>query len=148
MTDRRVHIVAYETSGQATEMVVGATDYTDHLDQRPVLRAKNHRAGTIFVMEDAHDDGAYYFRHEASGLYLAHWAFRQLALTRKSSKAADNYALQQKMDGLDPAPWVAINNNEKKQVIDIDHGVMTDGRALCSFPWNGGKNQCWRLQDA
>ncbi|MES2341023.1 MAG: hypothetical protein V4597_05050 [Pseudomonadota bacterium] len=114
MTDRCVHIVAYETSGQPTEMVVGATDYTIHLDQRPVLRAKNHRAGTVFVMEDARD------------LLL----------------------FQCKMDGLDPAPWVAINNYAKKQVIDIDHGVMEDGRPILSFPWNGGKNQWWRLEDA
>ncbi|MDO8801077.1 hypothetical protein [Phenylobacterium sp.] len=148
MTDRRVHIVAYETSGHATEMVVGATDLNRDNAQQPVLRPKNHRAGAIFVMEDVHDDGAFYFRHEASGLYLAHWGFRQLALTNKSTKAADNYALQCKMDGLDPSPWVAINNHKKDRVIDIDHGVMTDGRSLCSFPWNDGKNQWWRLQDA
>ncbi|WP_421934886.1 hypothetical protein [Phenylobacterium sp.] len=147
MTDRRVHIVAYETSGQPTEMVVGATDYTIHLDQRPVLRPKNHRAGTVFVMEDAHDDGAYYFRHEASGLYLAHWHL-QLALTQKSGGPRELLLFQCKMDGLDPAPWVAINNNDKKQVIDIDHGVMEDGRTILSFPWNGGKNQWWRLEDA
>ena len=50
--------------------------------------------------------------------------------------------------GLEPAPWVAINNYNKKQVIDIDHGVMEDGRRLLSFPWNGGTNQWWRLEDA
>ena len=148
MTDRRVHIVAYETSGAPTEMVVGATDYTRDNGQMPVLRPKNHRAGTIFVMEDAHDDGAYYLRHEASGKYLAHWASRQLALTQKGSNARDNILLQHKMDGLDPSPWVAINNNNHDRVIDIDHGVMEDGRPLLSFPWNDGKNQWWRLQDA
>ena len=147
MTDRRVYIVAYETSGAPIEMVVGATDYTVRLDQRPVLRAKNHQAGTVFVMEDAHDDGAYYFRHEASGLYLAHWPL-QLALIGKRPTAGENLALQCKMDGLDPAPWVAINNYAKKQVIDIDHGVMEDGRPILSFPWNNGKNQWWHLQDA
>lgn len=148
MTDRRVHIIAYETSGAPTEMVVGATDPNRDNAQQPVLRLKNHRAGTIFVMEDVHDDGAYYFRHEASGLYLAHWGFRQLALAHKGTNAKDNLLLQCKMDGLNPSPWVAINNYDKKQVIDIDHGVMTDGRALCSFPWNDGKNQWWRLEDA
>nr|QQZ49696.1 hypothetical protein JKL49_23005 [Phenylobacterium glaciei] len=104
MTDRRVHIVAYETSGQATEMVVGATDYTRDDGQMPVLRPKNHRAGTIFVMEDAHDDGAFYFRHEASGKYLAHWGSMQLALTRRGPDARENIVLQHKMDGLDPSP--------------------------------------------
>lgn len=147
MTDRRVHIVAYEISGEPTEMVVGATDYTVANGQMPVLRPKNHRAGTVFVMEDAHDDGAYYFRHEASGKYLAHWHL-QLALTQKGATNLDNLALQCKMDGLNPSPWVAINNNSKKQVIDIDHGVMEDGRRILSFPWNGGKNQWWRLEDA
>lgn len=148
MTDRHVHIIAYETSGQATEMVVGATDYTRDDGQMPVLRPKNHRAGTIFVMEDAHDDGAFYFRHEASGKYLAHWGSMQLALTRRGPDARENIVLQHKMDGLDPSPWVAINNYNHDRVIDIDHGVMEDGRRLLSFPWNSGTNQWWRLEDA
>lgn len=144
MADYRCRIVPYVTTSKYLSVT---NEYFG--TYKPALRSIDQGPGTVWRRRDR-GPGAFHLIHEGTNHALIWMGGTGLGLLHP-----DRYQYDQDKDHLiftgdllDPAPWFALNNNEHDKVVDVDHGRTDENTPVIGFPWNGGDNQKWRMEDA
>lgn len=149
----KARLVSYLTTDPALEKYVlgyvpfgGARQEGYMLVLRHLSQANND--STTFTF-DGQSDGSG-FRLRAGGDTSQFATFinvrNQLYLESASNFLTADYSIftidAVKGDG----PWFALNNFNKKWVVDIKGGGNADKTPIISWDWNGGDNQIWRAE--